>query len=297
LAAGVQWAQIKWHQLDWDHLLRPQWGQAERLIKQAYATLAAVEERAVKVLASTTSKRLEQHWAVWEQLSAEAAEKMARADAFHDLAQQVDQEFALIDVETGWLRDPLAAADRLRRVGQQLQQWTGPIYQKLSSYLIHGATALFNYQPLLTQALTPLIQQWGAPAMQALARLWQIEVDAKRHPQSWLERQAHQAVWEVNLDQAAAVLGEHIWSAWEQLSNLLGRAWRGSSLAECVNGLLRPILDGRQHTDQGCLELFRFLHNARPFARGKRAKHSPAELAGLETPEDPLILLGLAPKV
>lgn len=297
LAAGVQWAQIKWHQLDWDHLLRPQWGQAERLIQQAYATLTAVEERAVKVLAATTSKRLEQHWAVWEKLSAEAEEKMARADAFCGLAQQVDQEFALIDVATGLLRDPLAAADRLRRVGQQLQPWTGPIYQKLSSYLIHGATALFNYQPLLTQALTPLIERWGAPAIQALSRLWQIEADEKRHPHPLLERQSRQAAWEASLDQAAAVLGEHLWSAWAQLSNLLGRAWRGSSLAECVNGLLRPILAGRQHTDQGCLELFRFLHNARPFARGKRAKHSPAELAGLETPEDPLILLGLAPKV
>jgi hypothetical protein len=27
-------------------------------------------------------------------------------------------------------------------------------------------------------------------------------------------------------------------------------------LAECVNSLLRPILDGRKHTDQGSLELF-----------------------------------------
>ena len=64
-----------------------------------------------------------------------------------------------------------------------------------------------------------------------------------------------------------------------------------------MNGLLRPILDGRQHTDQECLELFRFLHNARPFERGKRANHSPAQLVGLTVPEDPLTLLGLAQKV
>ncbi len=68
-------------------------------------------------------------------------------------------------------------------------------------------------------------------------------------------------------------------------------------LAECVNSLLRPILNGRKHTDQGCLELFRFLHNMRPFRRGKRANHSPAQLVGLDVPDDPLILLGLAPKV
>lgn len=65
-------------------------------------------------------------------------------------------------------------------------------------------------------------------------------------------------------------------------------------LAECVNSLLRPILDGRKQTDQGCLELFRFLHNVRPFKRGKRAGKSPAQLANLDVPDDPLTLLGLA---
>ena len=81
------------------------------------------------------------------------------------------------------------------------------------------------------------------------------------------------------------------------MTHVLGRAWRGSSLVECVNRLLRPRLNSRKQTDQGCLELFRFLHNVRPFQRGKRAGHSPAQLVGLEVPDDPLILLGLAPKV
>lgn len=67
-------------------------------------------------------------------------------------------------------------------------------------------------------------------------------------------------------------------------------------LAECINSLLRPFLRGRKSTDQQCLELFRFLHNVRPFSRGKRAHHSPAELAGLVVPDDPLTPLGLAPK-
>lgn len=64
-----------------------------------------------------------------------------------------------------------------------------------------------------------------------------------------------------------------------------------------MNSLLRPRLNGRKHTDQGCLELFRFLHNVRPFQRGKRAGHSPAQLVGLEVPDDPLTLLNLASKV
>ena len=115
------------------------------------------------------------------------------------------------------------------------------------------------------------------------------------HEVDWLAK----VVFDIHfLAEALSLLGEQqLWKAWDALRQLLGRSWRGSMLAECVNSLLRPLLDRRKHTDQGCLELFRLLHNVRPFKRGKRAGHSPAQLVGLTAPDDPLILLGLAPKV
>ncbi len=298
LAAGVTAAEIEKHQLDWDHLLRPMWGQVTRLEKQAYAALEAIEERATKFEGASTPKRLEQHLAAWEQLNLVAGEKMDRYDAFFQIAQQVDAQFALIEMESGQLRDPVAGAKCLRSLGKQLQPWEGGIYDKLSRNLDSFADGLFSYQPLLTQSLTPLIEQWGEQAIQALSRIWQIEADQKRHPLPLMQRQAQQLLWAENLDEALSLLGEEqLWPAWDALSELLGRSWRGSMLAECVNSLLRPVLDRRKQTDQGCLELFRFLHNVRPFERGKRADHCPAQLAGLEVPDDPLILLGLAPKV
>jgi hypothetical protein len=298
LAAGAKAAAVVVHQLDWDHLLRPLWGQAARLEQQAYAALEAVEDRTAKFDQAHTPKRLAQHLATWERLNAEADEKVAQYDAFQPLAQQVDAQFALIDLHSGELPDPVLAAEGLRQVGKQLQAWTGRIYQKLSSNLTHWAEGLFSYQSVLRHALAPLVERWGAPAIRALSRIWQIEADEKRHPLSWQEQRSRQALWADSLDEAVTLLGaEPLWTAWEAVSQVLGRSWRGSMLAECVNSLLRPILDGRKHTDQGCLEFFRFLHNVRPFKRGKRANHSPAELVGLEVPDDPLILLGLAPKV
>jgi hypothetical protein len=157
----------------------------------------------------------------------------------------------------------------------QLQDWSGRIYHKLAANLQNWAPDLFSYQPVLAATLRPLQARYGPTIMATLGRLWQQ-----------------------SLDEAATELGEtQLWSAWEELSHLLGRSWRGSMLAECVNSLLRPVLHGRKHTNQGCLELFRFSHNVRPFARGKRTNHSPAQLVGLHIPDDPLILLGLKPKV
>lgn len=298
LAAGVQKAGLQVHQLDWDHLLRPLWGQASRLESQAYAALEAVEQRAVKFAQTHSSGRLEQHFKAWEKMEAEAQEKVSQYDSFCQVAQQVDEQFALIELESGLLRDPQLGAARLQDQGQQLSPWKGRIYEKLASNLIHWAGALFAYHPLLQQALAPLCEQWGAPAIQVLSRIWQIESDQKRHPRSLPQQQSRQVLWDQNLSQAVTLLGfEQLGLAWEALSEVLGRSWRGSMLAECINSLLRPVLRGRKSTDQECLELFRFLHNVRPFARGKRSHHSPAELAGLNVPEDPLILLGLAPKV
>jgi hypothetical protein len=297
LEAGVKEAEIRAHQLDWDHLLRPLWGQATRLEKQACAALDKVEERAVKFDQSSTQRRLEQHLEAWERLSADAEAKITRYDAFHQIARQVDAQFALIDLESGQLRDAVAGAECLHSLGKQLQEWDGRIYNKLSSNLVNWAEELFGYQPVLARALSPLIAQWGAAAIQALSRIWQIEADEKRWPLSLPERKARQILWEENLDEALALLGlPRLWEAWKALSQVLGHTWRGSMLAECVNSLLRPVLDGRKHTDQGCLELFRFLHNVHPFERGKRAGHSPAQLVGLDVPDDTLALLGLASK-
>jgi hypothetical protein len=186
----------------------------------------------------------------------------------------------------------------LQALGEQLQGWSGRIYHKLATNLQNWAAGLFSYQPVLAEALRPLQARYGQPAITALCRLWQLEANPKRRLLSRVDQATHQQQWQQCLDEALAELGEtRLWSAWAELQHLLDRSWRGSMLAECVNSLLRPVLAGRKHTDQGCLELFRFSHNVRPFARGKRAGHSPAQLVGLDVPDDPLILLGLEPKV
>ncbi len=297
LGAGVKAAEIEVHQLDWDHLLRPLWGQVARLERQTYAALQKVEERVALFEKATTTKRLQQHLDKWEILNREAEEKMTLYDTFYPIAHQVDHHFALIDLETGQLADATTGISSLRSLGQQLQAWPGRIYHKLSTNLQNWAPALFSYQVVLEPQLHLLQQQYGQSAVAALTRIWQIEANQQRKPLSLLQQQQQHLVFNHWLDEAYHLLGEQLWTAYETLSQLLNRSWRGSMLAECVNSLLRPVLDRRQQTDQGCLELFRFLHNIRPFARGKRADHSPAELVGITLPDDPLSLLGLSPKV
>jgi hypothetical protein len=298
LAAGVQAAALSHHQLDWDHLLRPMWGQATRLEEQAYAALMKVEEREALFVKSQTNKRLLQHLAKWEALVTEADKKIEKLDTFAQIAREVDAYFALIDLETGQLVNAEKGVARLQALGEQMTTFSGRIYQKLATNLRNWAASLFTYQALLSPELAVLTNQYGSEAIAALCRIWQCEADEKRRRLSLPEKENRQQIWQQALDTAYLYLGESLLgSAWEAVTTLLSHPWRGSMLAECVNSLLRPILDRRKHTDQGCLDLFRFLHNVRPFLRGKRAGCSPAQLAGISLPDDPLSLLGLAPKV
>ena len=298
LAAGVKAAEVAVHQLDWDHLLRPLWGQVSRLEKKAYAALQKIEERATKFEQARSEKRLQKHLAAWEKLVEAGEEQVEQLDKFYQIARAVDDWFALIDLETGQLFNAAEGQNRLQSLGQELTTWSGRIYQKLCKNLQNWASSLFNYQPLLSHRLSPLVDEYGQTALAALCRLWQCEADEKRRQLSWPERMSRQQIWRHSLDEAVGLLGEErLWLAWDALCQVLGQSWRGSMLAECINSLLRPVLNRRKHTDQGCLELFRFLHNSRPFARGKRAGYSPAQLVGIDLPDDPLILLGLAPKV
>lgn len=298
LAAGVKASALAVHQLDWDHLLRPLWGQYTRLEKQAYAALSTLDEREQQFEQAHTEKRLHHHLTQWEKQRQEVEKMMERFDTFEQWAHQVDDCFALVDFETGHFPNSQTIITQLQAIGEQMRHWSGRIYQKLASNLIHWAPKLLSYQAPLQEAFSSVFMHYGHSAVHALMAIWQIEAHQKRHPLPLMQQQILQQLWEQHLDVATQHLDEAcLWEAWDAISQLLARSWRGSMLAECVNSLLRPRLKVRQHTDQGCLELFRFFHNLRPFQRGKRQGYSPAQLVGLDTPHDLFSLLGIPSKV
>lgn len=295
LHAGAALAE-KPEQLDWWHTLRDLWRIDASLERRAYAALLAVAERETLFAQAHTEKRLAQHLAQWEKLNQQAAQAMAAYDAFHPLARQVDEQFAMFDVQTGPVRTLPETAARLRALGQQIHTLGGRACLALGTTLSGQAETLCAYLPRLAQALAPLQAHWGPAAITALCRIWQIEEWERRRQLGVEEQQTFQALWNASLDEAAALLGADLFAVWDELRAILSINWRSSSAAECVNSLLRPHFDAHRYTDQKMLELLRFLHNVHRFPRGKRAGHAPAELVGIELPADPWILLGLPPK-
>jgi hypothetical protein len=294
LHAGAELAE-KPEQLDWWHTLRDLWRIDASRERRAYASLTALVEREDLFAQAHTAKRLAQHLAQWEKLNQQAEQAMVAYDAFHPLARQVDEQFAMFDVQTGQLRTLPETAARLRALGHQIHALGGRACTTLGATLMGQAETLCAYLPRLAQALAPVQTRWGAAAIAALCRIWQVEEWERRRQSGLLEQQTFNALWNDSLEEAAAELGENLFAAWDELVAILSINWRSSSAAECVNSLLRPHFNAHRYTDQKMLELLRFLHNVHRFPRGKRAGWAPAELVGLELPADPWTLLGLPP--
>ena len=292
LRAGAALAE-KLDQLDWWHTLRDLWRSDASRERQAYAALLAVAEREILFAQTHTEKRLAQHLAQWEKLNQQAEQALVAYDAFHPLARQVDEQFAMFDLPTGQVRTLSATAARLRTLGQQIHALGGRACLALGATLRGQAETLCAYLPRLAQALAPLQARWGAAAIAALGRIWQIEEWERRRQLGVVEQRTFRALWNASLDEAAALLGANLFAVWDELHAILSINWRSSSAAECVNSLLRPHFDAHRYTDQKMLELLRFLHNVHRFPRGNRAGFAPAELVGLELPTDPWTLLGL----
>ena len=69
------------------------------------------------------------------------------------------------------------------------------------------------------------------------------------------------------------------------VKDIIRRAYRASSLVECINSVLRMHQAGHRRMTQGLLDLKRLYWNCHRFSSGRRRKTTPYEPLGLFLPE------------
>ena len=69
------------------------------------------------------------------------------------------------------------------------------------------------------------------------------------------------------------------------IRDIVRRAYRASSLVECINSVLRMHQAGHRRMTQGLLDLKRLYWNCHTFGAGRRRKTSPCERLGIRLPE------------
>ncbi|MBC7227546.1 MAG: hypothetical protein H5T61_09975 [Thermoflexales bacterium] len=268
LRAGVQEAQLSIPlRPDLFHLLRDAHHLTQRLEKAAYRAIATAERarRAEREAQGSHRRRGRPLKVRMPRPEAEAAEAQAIAvyDAWRWLLEEIRQALEPISptgqlVATDQARATLETAiELLRELGhREVTTFADELEAKVSQLLA----------PLewLEHRLRPVFQ--GVKEEDQAFILW-----------AWQHRQPLGLDIEGDIPAELQAVTRAAW-------HLLGLFHRSSSLAESLHSWLRPYLQIHRGMTRWLLPLLQLFWNHHPFERGKRAGHTPLELAGVENP-------------
>lgn len=282
------------HQLDLWHTLR-RVGQVARGLEQAaYRTIGREWDLEKK------SKTMDPQHAVGgyvaQQLAearSETARQIARYEQFQILRAWVREAVEAVDLRSGQVRSAQACLADLQVVTELLRTLRGDGMQKLAESLDKAGPGLLQYVETVQTQVTALSAEFDGEGVRLLCWEWRCarEVGHLRGA----EKVQGQRAWKQAHLLALLYWGKTYVQVRARVVDVLEGIMRGSSLAECVNSWLRPYADVMKGLGERFLPLFMLYRNSHVFARGKRAGHSPLELAGVDMPDgDWLDWIGLS---
>jgi hypothetical protein len=278
------------HQADRFHALRRVGRVVRALERAAYAAIAKEEELARKAAGMNPRHpmggyvhdraRQEQAWAVLE---------IDRYDAMRILRGWVAEALDAVELMTGRLRSRAECLADLGAATALMRELGADSVKKLAAYLDGAGPALLAYVDRLVLPTARLARDLGTEGVRMLCREW-VLAKLLRHSGLAEDRRAYLQARLLCL----LHYGEGYHEASRRVFELLDGTMRASSLAECINSLLRPYAEVMRGLGEGFLSLFQLYRNAHVFARGKRAGSSPFQMAGVPIPDgDWLDWLGL----
>jgi hypothetical protein len=244
-----------------------QWNQAARQLEaacEADAKLAKWKRRGgdPRGVASHAARA----WRKAEQVFDEAVQ----SEAF---VEQVEAALSWFDTK-GHLLSRNEAREQLDKAGEQL---VGSQWAKVRRLLKDERTLshLDRLEKQLAEAVPELMLR------ESLTRLWYFSEQFKHAKAEARNRLRSLVVMEQVLCGRRCPQWQ---DAYLKVDERLRQAVRASSAVEGVNSVVRMHQGRHRHVSQGMLDLKRFYWNCRVFHEGKRKRHSPYELLGLQLP-------------
>lgn len=201
------------------------------------------------------------------------------------------------------IKIPLPQAEReAAQAVERFDTWVwllGEIRQALEPITpAHRLVSAAETQDTLETAIT-LLKQLARPDITAFADDLQDKLPELMAPLQWLEQQLTPALTSLDADTQAFVIwawqhrhhlpldsdtdiSETLRPVLQAVDDTLGLFHRSSSLAESLHSWLRPYLQIHRGMPTWLLPLLQLFWNHHTFQRGKRADHTPLELAGVE---------------
>ncbi len=270
------------------------------LLRQARRTARDAERIALKCL-ETAWRQAEwvrpgfmviRKFATWEAAHARADRAIANADAIRLAVDLLGDVLDLVDRRTGRILDEATARWYLNEIIAHLRRTDSDLAEALAGTLQRQVDHLLSFHPRLAVA----VDAWRVAATDhfeeaaladifecAIARAWRL-ARAVTNGRWQLRGATHRAADTV---QALCHGDAEAQQLAQILDTVLDGTVRTSSASENVNSILRAYVWGRRYfrdrrTAQNWLNLLLLWYNMHVFERGKRAGHSPYQLAGVQ---------------
>jgi hypothetical protein len=270
------------------HLLRQAGRTLHEADRLAFHHLDIAERKASRVPAGLMHIR---DFDGWEEAHAQAERAIAAADTIRVVVALLGEVLGLVDRRTGQILDRATVEWYLAAMIEALRRTDSRPAAGLAGTIDRQASQLLSFHDRLAQAL----KIWRRTALAhfddlaivslfetTVARAWHREravTNGQRQYRGSAGRAADQVQALCQADPEALRLAE-------DLHDLLDGTVRTSSASENVNSILRAYVWGHRHfrdrrTAQNWLNLLVLWYNLHVFERGKRAGHSPFDLAGV----------------
>jgi hypothetical protein len=272
------------HQLDLFHALRKVARVVRGLESAAYGAIAKEERLAGKASGLDPARLMGGY--VHDRLREMRLEvdmKIGRYEAMRTLGEWVAEALEAIDIRTGRLRSRGECLSELRAATELMRGLRTDSVRELAAYLDRSGPALLAYADQLSLPMARLAREMGSEGVRMLSREWLLG-KRLRHARGPRREQARRELLQMRL-LSTLHFGADYRDSRRRVVRLLEDTMRGSSLAECINSLLRPYAQLMRGLGARLLPLFQLYRNAHVFERGKRAGASPFQLAGIDTPE------------
>ena len=248
-----------------------------RFERQAYAAIGEEDERE-KVFNSAKSERvLSEKLLLYESAKSAVEAAIRLYDDFNYLWQELKAVFDLFDKQ-GKFKDPDQNLAQLLAITNLMKNLSSENLNKELPGFEKAMVGYWNYFYRAKEIYQQLIETYNIEIVNLIGLAWQNFKQAI-NTKNYQLKQHFNSEAQHYLDWAESISVQSFLEIKTEIFEAFNSNIRSSSLVENVNSGLRKLLDNcRGQVTQGLLNLFAYVHNHRPFLRGKRKDFAPIEL-------------------
>ncbi|MBF0103640.1 MAG: hypothetical protein HQK77_22300 [Desulfobacterales bacterium] len=269
------------HHPDLFHLLQNLSGIGTRLYRKALSAIEREYDRSRVFESGKTETVLQKRLSEYESAQSAADQHISRYDNFCYLWRELRMELEVFDMN-GNIQMLSLRQEKINIIIELMHELDDEKLKQGLKNFVSGLEGYWGYYERMAEVYREFMERFPSEVIRWIAVGWQLQKQGVNNKDYGVrKRLTKEAAF--YFEYADILIKENYPPSSETIRDEVIKAFdgevRSSSLVENVNSSLRQFLETcRGQVNQGMLNLFAYVHNHRPFVRGKRSGYAPIEI-------------------